>query len=140
MKTSARNQFSGTVTEVKKGAVNDEIEITLPGGPRITAVVTCESTEKLGLKRGASATALIKSSSVIVATDLDGAKISARNQLAGTVSTVTPGAVNSEVHIDLDGGGSIVAIITQASVSHLGLSKGKRAMALFKASNVIVMV
>ena len=139
MKTSARNQFTGTVTEVKKGAVNDEIVITLPGGPRITAIVTGASTDRLGLKRGAPATALIKASSIIVATELDGARVSARNQLAGTVSTVTPGAVNGEVHIDLDGGGSMVAIITQASVSHLGLAKGQRVTALFKASSVILM-
>src|SRR5882724_5813610 len=35
MKTSARNQFVGTVTGVRSGAVNDEVELTLPGGARI---------------------------------------------------------------------------------------------------------
>ncbi len=140
MKTSARNQFVGTVTSVRSGAVNDEVEITLGGGQRIVAVVTQESTQSLGLRTKATAIALVKASSVLVATDLEGAKVSTRNQLAGTVGAVTPGAVNAEVVIDLDGGGSIAAIVTQASVKSLGLEPGRRAVALFKATSVIVAV
>jgi molybdate transport system regulatory protein len=140
MKTSARNQFVGTVTSLRSGAVNDEVEITLGGGQRIVAVVTQESTQSLGLRTKATAIALVKASSVLVATDLEGAKVSTRNQLAGQVGTVTPGAVNAEVVIDLDGGGSIAAIVTQGSVKSLGLAPGKRAIALFKATSVIVAV
>ena len=140
MKTSARNQFVGIVTSVRSGAVNDEVELTLPGGPRIVAVVTRDSTASLGLRTNMSAIALIKSSSVLIATDLEGAKLSARNQLPGTVSVVTPGAVNAEVTIDIDGGGSINTIVTQASVKTLGLAVGSRATAFFKASSVILAV
>lgn len=138
MKTSARNQFTGAVSGYKAGAVNDEIELTLPGGARIAAVLTRESTEQLGLKLGATAFALIKASSVIVATELDGARLSARNQLRGTVSALTPGAVNTEVVIDIGGGLSIAAIVTQSSAAALGLAVGMPATALFKASSVIV--
>jgi molybdate transport system regulatory protein len=140
MKTSARNQFVGTVTSLRSGAVNDEIEITLPSGARIIAVVTQESVQSLGLRPKMTAIALIKASSIVVATDLEGAKVSARNQLAGKVSAVTPGAVNAEVVIDLDGGGSIAAIVTQGSVKLLSLAPGVRAIALFKATSVIVAV
>jgi len=140
MKTSARNQFVGTVTSVRSGAVNDEVEITLPSGQRIVAVVTQESTQSLGLRTKMTAIALVKASSVLVATDLEGAKVSSRNQLAGKVAAVTPGAVNAEVVIDLDGGGSIAAIVTEGSVKSLGLAPGKPAIALFKASSVIVAV
>jgi molybdate transport system regulatory protein len=140
MKTSARNQFVGTVTSVRAGAVNDEVELTLPGGPRIVAVVTRDSTASLGLRTNMSAIALIKSSSVLIATDLEGARLSARNQLSGTVSAITPGAVNAEVTIDIDGGGSINAIVTQGSVKALGLAVGVRATAFFKASSVILAV
>ena len=140
MKTSARNQFVGTVTSVRSGAVNDEIELSLPGGARIVAIITRESTESLGLRTNMTAIALIKSSSVLIATDLEGAKLSARNQLPGTVSVVTPGAVNAEVMIDIDGGGSIAAIVTQGSVKALALVPGARATAFFKASSVILAV
>ena len=138
MKTSARNQFSGTVTAVRAGAVNDEVELTLPGGARIVAVVTRDSTESLGLRTSMAAFALIKASSIIVATDLQNARLSARNQLHGTVSAVTPGAVNAEVVIAMDGGGTIAATVTQASLKQLALAPGVQATALFKASSVIL--
>jgi molybdate transport system regulatory protein len=140
MKTSARNQFVGTVSAVRTGAVNDEIELTLPGGARIVAVVTSDSTKALGLRTRMTAIALVKSSSVVVATGLQGAKLSARNQLAGTVGAVTPGAVNTEVVIDVEGGGQIAAIVTQTSARELGLAVGAPAVALFKASDVILAV
>ncbi len=138
MRTSARNQFAGTVTAVRSGAVNDEVELTLPGGARIVAIVTRESTESLGLRTNMAAFALVKSSSIIVATGLDDAQLSARNQLSGTVASVTPGAVNAEVVIAMTGGGTIAAIITQASLKELGLAPGSPATALFKASSVIL--
>lgn len=138
MKTSARNQFLGKVTAVRAGAVNDEVELTLDGGLRIVATVTRSSTESLGLRINMTAFALVKASSVIIATELDGARLSARNQLSGTVASVVPGAVNSEVVIDVGGGVSIAAIVSRASASSLGLLPGVAATAIFKASSVIV--
>jgi molybdate transport system regulatory protein len=139
MKTSARNQLYGTVKAVQRGAVNDEVLIGLQGGQSIAAVLTHESTEALGLKVGGAAFALIKASWVIVlAGPTDGVKLSARNQLAGKVAEVKPGAVNSEVSIELPGGTVLTAIITNTSVQHLALAKGVPAVAAFKASSVIV--
>lgn len=140
MKTSARNQFVGIVSALHTGAVNDEVEITLPGGQRIVAVVTQASAQSLGLRPRMTAIALVKSSSIVIATGLEGAKVSARNRLAGKVSAVMPGAVNAEVVIDLDGGGSIAAVVTMASVGSLGLAPGVAATALFKATSVILAV
>jgi molybdate transport system regulatory protein len=51
-----------------------------------------------------------------------------------------PDPVNSEVVIELDGGGSIAAIVTDVSAKALGLAPGKRAIALFKATSVILAV
>lgn len=67
-------------------------------------------------------------------------KLSARNVLKGTVKKVTPGAVNSEVLLELPGGTEVVAIITNASAESLGLQAGKEAYAVIKASNVMVAV
>lgn len=141
MQTSARNQFSGKVARVTRGAVNDEIELALSGGDLLAATVTHASSEALGLREGVEAVALIKASAIIVAVD-DGAplKLSARNQLRGTVSVLRPGAVNSEVSIALQGGNIVTAVITNASAEALGLREGKTAIALFKASSVILAV
>jgi len=65
-------------------------------------------------------------------------KISARNMLKGKVKKVTTGAVNDEVIIELPGGVEIVSIITKASSDNLGLTVGKEAYAIIKASNVII--
>ena len=138
MKTSARNQLSGKVNVVASGAVNDEIELTLTAGQKIVAVVTRQSANSLGLVPGAEAFALVKASSVLVATDLGGARLSARNQLRGTVTRLQPGAVNAEVLIDVGGGQTMAAIVTQESASSLGLAPGTSVLALFKASSVIL--
>jgi molybdopterin-binding protein len=64
--------------------------------------------------------------------------ISARNVLKGKVKQVTPGAVNSEVVIELPGGVEIVSIITKSSADRLGLQAGKEVNAVIKASNVMI--
>lgn len=138
MRTSARNQFFGTVLRVDRGAVNDEVLLEIAGSEQIVAVVTRESSENLRLAPGRQAFALVKSSSVIVMTDGAGARLSARNQLKGTVTRVVRGAVNSEVVIALAGGGSVAATITNDSVNSLWLEEGAAATALFKASSVIL--
>jgi molybdate transport system regulatory protein len=138
MKTSARNQFLGKVVQVKRGAINDEIELGLASGQKIVATITRESTEALALQPGAQAFAMIKASSIILVVDDDNAKFSARNRMAGIVSRIQTGAVNSEVVIDIDGGGTIAAIITNESCNTLDLAVGTRAAGIFKASSVIL--
>ena len=66
MKLSARNHLNGKVTGVELGAVmaNIKIDVSEPGV--ITAVITKESAERLGLKEGDDVTALIKSTEVII--------------------------------------------------------------------------
>jgi molybdate transport system regulatory protein len=140
MKTSARNQWVGTVSGVRAGAVNDEVELTLAGGTRLAAIVTRESTQALGLRLQQTVVAMVKASAVLVAVGMQDAKVSARNQLHGTVRTVTPGAVNAEVAIETADGVAIVAVITQAALRDLGLSPGAPATALIKASDVILAV
>jgi molybdopterin-binding protein len=67
-------------------------------------------------------------------------KLSARNILKGKVMKLVKGAVNSEVTIELPGGEKLVAIITNASVTSLGLKKGRDAYAVIKASSIMVAV
>jgi molybdate transport system regulatory protein len=138
MPISARNQLAGVITAIERGAVNDEVEISLPDGQKIAAVLTHRSVESLGLALGGEAFALIKASWIILLTDSAGVRLSARNQLAGTVDKVTLGAVNAEVILTLAGGTPLAVVITNDSVERLGLAPGVAASAAFKASSVIV--
>lgn len=138
MKTSARNHFSGSVRAISRGMVNDEVELCCSSGITIVATVTRESVESLDLKVGTPCFALVKASSIIIASDLAEAGLSARNQLKGTVTEVIPGVVNSEIVLELEGGAHIAAIVTETSVGALGLEVGKQAAAIFKASSVIL--
>ncbi len=139
MKTSARNQFRGTVTKVIRGAVNSEVILDIGGGDGLAAIITNESVDNLALAPGAKAYALVKAPWVIVTTD-EGMRTSARNRLCGTVSRCVEGAVNGEVVIDLPGGKSVAAIVTSESIQSLGLKEGLRACALINASHIILAV
>ena len=69
MKISARNKLPGTVVEVTKGATTAHVRIEVGGGQVITASITNEAVDELGLKVGGSAIAVVKASDVLVAVD-----------------------------------------------------------------------
>ena len=139
MNLSARNQLKATVAAVKKGAVNDEVSLRLADGTTLTSIITETSCESLGLKEGVEAYAVIKATNVMIG-DLDdgGLRLSARNQLKGTVDAVKDGMVNCEVDITLAGGEKITSVITMSSAERLGLAAGKEVRAVIKASDIMV--
>jgi len=65
-------------------------------------------------------------------------KISARNQFAGTVKSITPGAVNGQVKIEIGGGNVITSSITEEAIAELGLAVGDSVTVLIKASDVLI--
>jgi len=67
-------------------------------------------------------------------------KISARNMLKGKIKSIKPGVVNTEVLVELPGGGTIASIITKESAEGLSLKVGKEVYAVVKASNVMIAV
>ena len=67
-------------------------------------------------------------------------KISARNQLKGTIVEVTKGQTTAHVRIDIGGGVIVTSSITNESVDSLGLKAGRAAYAVIKASDVMVAV
>ena len=64
-------------------------------------------------------------------------KLSARNQLTGTVRSVELGAVMAEVVIDVEGQ-QIVSAITRASAERLGLAEGRQVTVFIKATEVML--
>ncbi len=138
MRVSARNTFLGVVKNIKTGAVSAEVTLSLKGGDAIVSVITKESAESLGLKKGMEAYALVKASSVILGKDLHKASISARNILCGTVEKVTEGPVNEDVTVTLAGGNLLTSVITRESAKRLALKPGDHVCAAIKASSVIL--
>lgn len=119
MKVSARNVFKGQVSKVEKGAVNAEVSLTLPGGEQLVAVVTMESIRNLGISAGKPAIALIKAPWAMLMTESSDNRLSARNCLEGKVLSVTDGAVNAEVVIELAGGSKVYSLVTPMPLKNL---------------------
>jgi molybdopterin-binding protein len=69
MKLTARNVLKGTVVKVTAGAINSEVTVKVAEGIEVVAIVSKESVEKLGLKPGSSAYAIIKASNIILGID-----------------------------------------------------------------------
>ncbi|MBD1382976.1 TOBE domain-containing protein [Metabacillus arenae] len=66
-------------------------------------------------------------------------KLSARNQLKGTVKEIKEGVVTAEIIIDIGGGNMISSIISKDSIESLGIKNGDEATAVIKATSVMVM-
>jgi molybdopterin-binding protein len=66
MKLSARNQIEGTIVEVVRGPVSVFVKLDVGNGQHITATLTAEAADELGLAEGGKATAIFKASSVII--------------------------------------------------------------------------
>ena len=65
-------------------------------------------------------------------------KISARNQIQGTITDITKGATTSHVRLDVGGGTIITASITNEPVDGMKLAKGQKAVAVIKATDVMI--
>lgn len=65
-------------------------------------------------------------------------KISARNQIAGRIVSVEPGAVNGSIKVNIGNGVTITANITQEAIADLGLKQGDAVTAFIKASDVLI--
>lgn len=68
MKISARNRLKGKIVEVKKGATTAHVRLDI-GGTVVTASITNEAVDELGLAAGKEAIAVVKASDVMIATD-----------------------------------------------------------------------
>lgn len=69
MRISARNQIKGTVVEVKKGATTSHVRVDVGNGQIVTASITNESVDELGIKANGHVTVVIKASDVMIAVD-----------------------------------------------------------------------
>jgi len=140
MRTSARNTLRGTVADIALGPVNAEICVHLSDNATIVAVITRDSVKTLDLEIGTPVTVLIKSSLIMLAPVEEIGRTSARNKLFGTVAACEEGSIYSIYTLDIGGGKTLSASITQHSADELGLNIGDKACALIKASHIILAI
>jgi molybdate transport system regulatory protein len=140
MKTSARNQFTGTVTALALGPVSSELTLRLGGGAELLALLQTSAVRRLKLDKGSEVVALVKASAVVLVSDFAGHALSAANQLDGAVSRIERGAVSSLVGITLPGGTVVTASVTNDAVSAMGLAVGQKASAVFAPAAVMLAV
>jgi molybdate transport system regulatory protein len=149
LKTSARNQLFGTVESIRKQALNATVVLRLKGKDRIVSRITLEGLESLGLRKGEEAYALIKANWISLSRGAGTAGATGKpqpapdadareNRLVGAVTSVKPGIGNAEVALKLDGGNPLVSMVPLAALGALKLEEGKRATAVFRASDVIL--
>ena len=136
MKLSARNQFEGVVVKINEGAVNGIVTIEV-NGTAVSATISMNAIRELGLETGRKAYAVIKATEVMVGRG-EHLALSARNQFPGEVLSVEKGAVNSIVRIRVLGGNTLSATISNNAVEELGLKAGEQALAVVKATSVMV--
>ena len=137
MRSSARNQFVGTVVALRTAPVDFEVTLQLDDNVQLISIITRESAESLGIAMGQELYALVKSSSVMLVTDRR-LKLSPRNQLWGHISKIHRGPVNSEVVINLPGDKTVCAVVTTESADNMQLQENQEACAAFKASAVLL--
>ncbi|MDR0565402.1 MAG: TOBE domain-containing protein [Azoarcus sp.] len=141
MKTSARNQFVGTIVGLRSEEVDFEVVLKLDDMYELTALITRDSAENLDLKMGMEIQALVKAPSVqILSKEELKTAPPPHNCLQGEVKRIHRGKVNSEYILVLPGGKTVCAVIPNERANHLALVEGSTACATFEASSVILCV
>jgi molybdate transport system regulatory protein len=136
MKISARNQLLGEIELIDLGQVNASVYIKLKSGYTMISVITIGAVENLELKVGDEVLAIIKSSSILITTDLS-LNISARNKLLGVIKNIHDGEINSEVIIDIDGD-LMASIVTKNATNNLELKVGDKVTAIIKSNDIMI--
>jgi len=137
MRTTARNQFQATVTAIRKGPVEAEVETRLRGGAKVTSRVTLGGLDGIGTREGGEVVVIVKATWISLVggshvPETDG------NHLHGRIVALHPGPANSEIELELDGGEHLVSTVPTISVKTLRLSRGGEAWAVFQPSSVIL--
>ena len=140
MKTSARNSFTGKVTNIRTGNILAEVEVTTSSGLKVVSVITNDSLANLGIKAGLLVTATVKAPWVILVKEEMRLKTSARNKYCGKIVRVNEGRISAEVVVELADSIKVCALVTDESVKLLDLKVGDDICALFKAFSVILNV
>ena len=131
---STTNRFSGRVLEFKKGTVTAELPLDVGGGRRIIAVIARTAAEEMKLAIGDEVTAFVREGDVLL---MKGDALSIRNHLPGTIVSLRPGTVTTELTIETRGG-EIYALLARSVAEAMRLREGDRVNALLRERDWLV--
>ncbi len=138
-KTSARNSFFGRIETLQGGDIQTRIEILTLGGHRVTTVITNDSVQRLGLKKGKWITAEVKAPWVMLQKSVAVPECSAENVFDGIVEKIIRGEINAEYRVRISDGTEICSIVTTESCRRLALGEGDKTWVLFNSASVVLM-
>ena len=137
-KTSARNRFFGKVTTVERGDIQSLVRLVTPAGHALTAVITNDSVDRLGLTAGRLLTAEVKAPWVVLTRSDGQPASSAENRFHGTITSIRRGRVSSEIAVRIDESTELCAIVSTAGWRQLGLKERDQVRVLFNCFAVIL--
>jgi molybdate transport system regulatory protein len=137
-KTSARNRFFGKVTTVEHGDIQSLVRLVTPAGHALTAVITNDSVDRLGLTAGRLLTAEVKAPWVVLERSDGQPASSAENQFHGAITSIRRGRVSSEIAVRIDENTELCAIVSTAGWRQLGLKEHDPVRVLFNCFAVIL--
>jgi molybdate transport system regulatory protein len=138
VKVSARNVFPCTLIAMHEEAVDVTAILQVSAANMISSVITHGAAADLRLAPGRRVMALVKSSSVQLASAGGIPPGTSRNRLEGQVVRRVDGGVNSEVQLDIGDGKMLTAVIPKANAEKLRIADGEQFDAFFKASDVML--
>lgn len=138
-KTSARNSFLGKLAAIDQGDIMARVEMASIDGLFVTATITNDSLNQLGLKKGRLLTAEVKAPWVILQKIENGMlSCTAENQFKGVVTHVNQGEINTEYAVRISDVTELCSIVTTESFRRVGLKKGDRVWTMFNSFSVVL--
>jgi len=134
---SARNQISGRIADIQKGAAMSVVTVSAQGHT-ITSAITNQAVEELKLRQHDSVIALVKATEgIITKGDAGAMKVSARNRVSGRITRIDKGQAMAAVTLDAQNW-KLTTAITRQAADDLQLTEGDQVTALFKATEVVL--
>jgi molybdate transport system regulatory protein len=134
---SARNQISGTIADIQKGAAMSVVTVSAQGHTIVSAI-TNQAVQELGLRPHDAVIAVVKATEgIITKGDAGAMKVSARNKVSGRITHIAKGPAMAAVTLDARNW-KLTAAITRQAADDLQLTQGDQVTALFKATEVLL--
>ncbi|MDA8137354.1 MAG: TOBE domain-containing protein [Desulfobacteraceae bacterium] len=139
-KTSARNSFLGKISNIQRGDIQTRVVLATIEGHSITALITNDSANRIGLKQGRIVTAEVKAPWIILHGGDTEPESSADNRFKGTMTRISRGKINTECVVRISDTIELCAVVSTEAIQELKLNEGDEVWALFNCFSVVLHV